>query len=291
MKKDLPIIPYESKSINDYGVEIITIESLYDRIHDLNHRIDIAHLLGFNLLVFYTGGQTKHLIDFVWHEVYENTLMHIAKGQVNAFQFQRDTKGFLVLFTNEYLKDQLSQLPNSEVVRLFNSNLFSPRIQVPKSANVLGYFQLFMEEYLQEKNRLHRKTLDSLFTIIFTKLEQLKQDQTFHVENNQHLEVFLVFKKLLESDFTKSRNADYYASKLNITYKHLNVICKEVVNTTAKNFIDEFIVLEAKRNLINSTIKSNELAYKMGFNEPTNFVKYFKKHTGFTPNSFKKQYL
>lgn len=290
MKKDLPIIPYESNSIHDFGAEIITIESLYERIHHLNHEIDKAHHLGFNLLVYYTEGRTKHLIDFVWHDVYKNTLMHIAKGQVNAFQFNKDTKGFLMLFTDEYLKKQLSRLPQQEVIRMFNSNLFSPRIQIPKKDNVNLYFKLFFEEYQMEKNRLHQKTLDSLFTIIFAKLEQLKQDQTFHVENNQHLEVFLAFKKLVEQNFTVSRNADYYASQLNITYKHLNVICKEIVNTTAKNFIDEFVILEAKRNLINSTIKSSELAYKMGFNEPTNFVKYFKKITGFTPNSFKKEY-
>lgn len=290
MKKDLPIIPYESKSIHDYGVEIITIESLYERIHDLNHDIDKAHHLGFNLLVFYTSGKTKHLIDFIWHEVHENTLMHIANGQVNAFQFKKDTKGFLVLFTDEYLKKQLNRLPKQEVIRMFNSHLFSPRIQVPKTANVRRYFELFLEEYQLEKNQLHQKALDALFTVIFTKLEQLKQHQTFHVENNQHLEVFMEFKKLVEEQYSKSRNADYYASQLHITYKHLNSICKEIVNTTAKNFIDEFVILEAKRNLINSSIKSNELAYKLGFNEPTNFVKYFKKFTGFTPNSFKKMY-
>ena len=75
------------------------------------------------------------------------------------------------------------------------------------------------------------------------------------------------------------------------TYKHLNIVCKEVINKTAKQYIDEFVILEAKRNLVNSTIKSTELAYLMGFEESTNFVKYFKKHTGFTPNHFKKNMI
>ena len=87
--------------------------------------------------------------------------------------------------------------------------------------------------------------------------------------------------------FTESRNADFYAKKMNITYKHLNVICKEVVNITAKRFIDEFVILEAKRQLINSAVKSTELAFSLGFEEPTNFIKYFKKFTGLTPNRFK----
>ncbi|MGB2684580.1 MAG: helix-turn-helix domain-containing protein, partial [Olleya sp.] len=72
---------------------------------------------------------------------------------------------------------------------------------------------------------------------------------------------------------------------------HLNTICKATIAITAKQFIDQFVVLEAKRLLINSEIKSTELAYSLGFEESTNFVKYFKKHTGFTPNKFKKNYL
>ena len=64
-----------------------------------------------------------------------------------------------------------------------------------------------------------------------------------------------------------------------------------MVSVTAKQFIDAFVILEAKRLLINSEIKSTELAYSLGFEEPTNFVKYFKKHTGFTPNTFKKDYI
>lgn len=88
-----------------------------------------------------------------------------------------------------------------------------------------------------------------------------------------------------------SRNANFYAKKLNITYKHLNSICKDVADVTAKQFIDAFIILEAKRLLINSEMKSTELAYTLGFEEPTNFVKYFKKYTGLTPNTFKNDYI
>ncbi|WP_249037449.1 helix-turn-helix domain-containing protein [Lacinutrix venerupis] len=112
-----------------------------------------------------------------------------------------------------------------------------------------------------------------------------------HLRYERKVVIFLNFKSLLEANFSTNRNADFYAKKLNITYKHLNEICKEILNVTAKQFIDAFVILEAKRLLINSEIKSTELAYKLGFQEPTNFVKYFKKHTKFTPNSFKKEYI
>ena len=105
------------------------------------------------------------------------------------------------------------------------------------------------------------------------------------------MNLFKKFNSLIEQNIAKSRSADFYANELAITYKHLNLICKELVNKTAKNVIDDFLILKAKRNLINTTMKSNELAFKLGFEDPTNFTKYFKKHTGLTPKEFTKSYL
>ena len=75
---------------------------------------------------------------------------------------------------------------------------------------------------------------------------------------------------------------------MQLTYTHLNRIVKAVTGNTAKAFIDSFVILEAKRHLAVSDISVKELTYVMGFDEPTNFVKYFKKHTGLSPVKFKK---
>ncbi|MBQ0786194.1 MAG: helix-turn-helix domain-containing protein [Oceanihabitans sp.] len=292
MQKDIPHIVFNSQKPDNNGIEILTIESLAVRKKEIAHNPEKAHQLAFNMIVFYTEGKSKQLVDFVWHEVKPNTIIHLSKGQINAFQFQDDLKGFILLFTDDYLKKQINSLPKNELIRLFNAHLFSPIIQVPKDSNVSKYLQLFYEEYANVSEGYNQaNTYNSLYSIIFSKLERLKQYQTFHLKTSDKLNTFLAFKSLLENNYTQSRNADFYAVKLNITYKHLNTICKDALAITAKQFIDEFVVLEAKRLLINSEIKSTELAYSLGFEEPTNFVKYFKKHTGFTPNAFKKDYI
>lgn len=292
MQKDIPHIDFESKKPDNSGIEIIKIEDLDKRKEDADdHHPEKAHQVSFNMIVFYTAGESKHLVDFVWHPVKKNTIIHISKGQVNAFQFTPELKGYILLFTEAYLKKQINTLPKNEIGRLFNAQLFSPIIQAPADSNVEKYFRLFDEEYTNDQESYNQdNTYSALHTIIFSKLERLKQYQTFHLKHSDKLNTFLSFKSLLSANFNKSRNADFYAEKLNMTYKHLNTICKEIVTITAKQFIDQFLVLEAKRLLINSEIKSTELAYSLGFEEPTNFVKYFKKHTGFTPNQFKKEY-
>lgn len=289
MTTEIPKISYNPKYAQVEGVDIITIESLIKRKDDLDLHPGVPHRLGFHMLVLYTEGETEQFVDFVWHKVVKNTLLYIGKGQVNAFKFNENLKGILFIFSESYFKEQLNKMPKDTAIRLFTSNLFSPKIQIPISSNVLNYMELFHDEFSNNKEEFNKKNiLDHLYIVLFSKLEQLKKYQTISIKESGKLEFFLEFKTLLEQNFTKSRNADFYAQRMNITYKHLNTICKEIVDVTAKQFIDEFIVLEAKRKLINSSIKSTELAYSLGFEEPSNFVKYFKKNTGLTPNSFKK---
>lgn len=292
MQKDIPHIVFNSQKPSDSGIEILTIENLFKRKDDADHNPEKAHQVAFNMIVYYTEGESKQLVDFVWHPAKKNTIIHLSKGQINAFQFTKNLKGYILLFTEDFLKKQINSLPKNEIIRLFNAHLFSPIIHVPENSNVLKYFQLFHEEYVNIKEDYNQNNLyASLHAIIFSKLEHLKQNQTFHLKHTEKVITFLNFKSLLETNFSTSRNADFYAEKLNITYKHLNSICKETLDVTAKQFIDAFVILEAKRLLINSDIKSTELAYDLGFEEPTNFVKYFKKHTGLTPNNFKKNYI
>lgn len=292
MLKEIPNIEYDSQKPANSGIEVLTIESLFARKNEVAHNPEKAHQVTFNMVVFYTAGKSKQLVDFVWHTVKKNTLIHLSKGQINAFQLNEDLKGFIILFTEDYLKKQINTMPKNELIRLFNAHLFTPIIQVPKNSNVATYIQLFYKEYTNIEEDYNQENMyNSLYAIIFLKLERLKQYQTFHLKRLDKLNHFLNFKSLLEIHFSKSRNADFYAEKLNITYKHLNTICKDTVAVTAKQFIDAFVILEAKRLLINSDIKSTELSYSLGFEEPTNFVKYFKKNTGLTPNSFKKSYL
>ncbi|WP_282067812.1 helix-turn-helix domain-containing protein [Olleya namhaensis] len=292
MHKEIPHIVFDSPKPENSGIDILTISSLAERKDDITHNPEKAHQLAFNMIVFYTAGHSRQLVDFVWHDVKKNTIIHLSKGQINAFQFSDGLEGYIILFTEDYLKKQINTLPKNEVIRLFNTHLFSPIIQVPEDSNVSNYIQLFFQEYSNiQEDYNQENTYSALYSIIFSKLERLKQYQTFHLKRSDKLNSFLAFKSLLEIHFNTSRNADFYAEKLNITYKHLNSICKDLVTITAKQFIDAFVILEAKRLLINSEIKSTELAYSLGFEEPTNFVKYFKKHTGFTPNSFKKDFI
>jgi AraC-like DNA-binding protein len=71
----------------------------------------------------------------------------------------------------------------------------------------------------------------------------------------------------------------------------LNTICREFTSLSAKQFIDQWLVLEIKRQLASSGLSIKEIAHQAGFSEPTNLVKFFKQRTGQTPASFRQAHL
>ncbi len=288
MSNEIPKIKFKSKFPEIKGIEIIRLEGIAKRQSDLDHEPQKPHQVGFYQLIVFTKGDTEHLVDFVWHKAQKNSLFYLAKGQINSFKFLPNTEGYVLLFTEEYFKYQLNNLPKDTTLRLLASHLFSPKIQIPGNSNVLDYISILFDEFYTISSSYNKKAIiDSLFTIILSKLEELKKEQTSYIQDSEKLNRFFQFYTLLNKGYTKSRNAEYFADRMHITYKHLNEICKEIMNSTAKQFIDEYIILEAKRRLTKSGIRSTDLAYQLGFKEATNFAKYFKKHTGFTPNQFK----
>lgn len=293
--KEIPHIKFNPEKRNseiteNFGFEIVSIDKIAKYKEQGSHNPELPHQLKFYNFIFFTEGSGRHYIDFNWFNVQQNSLLYLTKEQVNAFDFSENLKGFCIIFTEAYFVDCFSNLSKDFVFRLFNPQLFSPILQIPKHSDFIDYFNLLQKEYTNGTSFNQKSIIDSLFTILISKAENIKQNQTFYLKDSSKINVFQKFTSLIEKNLSKSRNASFYAKELAITYKHLNSICKDLVHKTAKNVIDDYLILQAKRNLINSTMKSTELAYSLGFEDPTNFTKYFKKNTGFTPNSFTKSF-
>tara|TARA_R110002049_G_scaffold138450_6_gene298561 strand:+ start:8342 stop:9223 length:882 start_codon:yes stop_codon:yes gene_type:complete len=288
MTKDIPHITFNPATTDNIGFEIVPIEQIAKSKNEHKHNPELPHQLKFYNLIFFTQGTGRHFIDFNWYPVQQNSLVYLTKDQINAFEFSEELKGYCIIFTEEYFVNSFSNLTDDFVFRLFNPELFSPILQIPQNSDFIIYFNLLLKEYGNSHSFNHKIIINSLLTILISKAENLKQNLTFHISDSSKVILYQNFISLIEKSLTKSRSANFYAKELAISYKHLNTICKELINKTAKNVIDDFVILQAKRNLINSTTNSSELAYSLGFEDPTNFTKYFKKNTGLTPKSFVK---
>ena len=108
--------------------------------------------------------------------------------------------------------------------------------------------------------------------------------------NTKYLNKFLEFQSLIEEQWFKNKTALDYAKQMSITSKTLNNIVKSTIKKSAKSLIDDIATTQIKHLLINTELSITEIAYQSGFDDPTNFFKYFKKNTSFSPNQFRSTY-
>lgn len=288
--KNIPKISFVKKKTSQYGFEVFSIKNLFARAHQAMYPIDQPHRLKFYQVIFVTEGKGKHTIDFKTFDFKEGSLIFTSKGQVQSFNIEDNLDGYIIIFTEEFLTKNLVDTEIMSIYRLYNYHLQTPLIQPNKVG--IKMFKNLAEEISKEHKLADdfakEEILRLLLKLFLLKAERIKRTLVPSENNSEWLFKFREFQDLLEKDINNCRIAAEYAGKLDISYKHLNEICKSVTGSTAKEIIDNFLILEIKRQLALTNNSIKELTFVMGFDEPTNFVKFFKKHTALTPAQFKK---
>ena len=99
--------------------------------------------------------------------------------------------------------------------------------------------------------------------------------------------VFKQFLKLVHENYSRERQVMYYADRLCISPKYLSRLCREISGKSAPEWIDAYIMLEAKNLLKYSDMPIKEIVYRLNFSNQTVFYKFFKAHTGMTPTEYR----
>ena len=102
-------------------------------------------------------------------------------------------------------------------------------------------------------------------------------------------ELFNRFMMLMERDYKQSRDVNYYAEKMSITSKYLTNIVRQVAGHTPKTIIDQYVILQLKMQLHRSSQSIKEIAWEYHFTDVSFFCRYFKKHTGLTPQQVREK--
>ena len=118
-------------------------------------------------------------------------------------------------------------------------------------------------------------------------LQRNPQYRPDEVKSYRVRELFNRFMMLLERDYKISRDVNYYAEKMNISSKYLTNIVNQVTGHTPKTIIDQYVILQLKMHLKRTTQSIKEMAWEFHFADVSFFCRYFKKHTGLTPQQIR----
>lgn len=271
--------------------EMVRIEDLLKK--DLDHDIFKNHVVKFYIVLFVTHGDGYHTIDFTDYKYKKGTVLLIRQDQVHRFFQSTNVKGYLLVFTEEFLVGHLNKLEVLKSFQLFNEMLSFPKIELStKSSHFSDVFTLIrhIESEYEIKDDFSIGITRSAFHILIIKLFRIKSYDNNLPPERKNLTEFLSFHKLVEKNCFTSKKVLDYSREMNISTKKLNHIVKSIVNKSAKAFIDEIAIMQIKRLLISTNSPVKEVAYSVGYDDTTNFFKYFRKHTGSSPEAFRKAY-
>lgn len=99
--------------------------------------------------------------------------------------------------------------------------------------------------------------------------------------------VFRRFRQLLESNFRAHLTISEYAARLDLTEDRLHAICQRAAGMPPSEIVHRRLLLEAKRNLLYTTMTVKEIAYDLGFNDPAYFSRFFAKRAGMSPSAYR----
>ena len=250
-----------------------------------NSFIEQSHRHDFYLMVLFTSGTGIHKIDLETYKIERGSLFVMRPGQVHSWTLSADIDGYIVFYSQEIYNLYFGN-KRIEDYAFYNSQTHISEIKLTASEmnNLEVYFKLLVKENLGGSSLKHDKILN-LLDIIHIELSRmhLAESNSF----SSYSEKVNRFLQLLEANYVTEKSPSFYASEMNVTLKHLNRICKEVLNKTVTQLIAEKVVLESKRLLTFSNSTIAEVADQMGYLNHSYFARVFKKHGGMSPLKFK----
>jgi AraC-like DNA-binding protein/quercetin dioxygenase-like cupin family protein len=250
--------------------------------------IEDPHKHTFYEILWIDEGLSTQVIDGQEYEIAPQTLFFISPNQLHHFVEWQPLKGGSVFFTEDFF---LLNNPNHE--RLFELTFLDNFFTQP-------FLQPNFQTYQEIKNTIdllyfERKRPDfspliaqSLLQVLLAQIQRSINLNQSQGPSKRYVLLYKKLKNLIDEYYKTAWGASDYATQLNITQHHLNVVAKQVTGKTTSELIRARSILEAKRLLLFTDCSVSEIATELGYFDLSYFAKVFKAETGSSPLAFKQ---
>lgn len=265
-------IPFTISPLNCEFLEPLTLNPAGPHRHDHEELWIITH------------GNPVHSVDFSPETLHSPVIVYVAQGKVHSFIPDENTQGWLIRYRSDFI-------PQS---RFSFYSGFLDKLQYPLSTDYCSTtLNSLCNIMLQESLELNPdfSVIRHLLSAVMAKLET--DSRRDYLDNNAsgsaRLVTFNNFLRILENNFRRPEGADFYAEKLNMSARNLNLITQAVFGKSATEIIETRKLMEARRMLLTTEKSVSEIGYEIGYNEKSYFSRVFRKKTGITPTEFREQ--
>ena len=288
MKQEFKKIKFD-KSTGKFQFDCVNYEDVLKKT-PTDHNQFKFHKVSFFVLLLITENDCIHNLNFKDYQLKKGTLITIRKDDIHKF-YKSNAKGILLIFTENFVVNHANKLEVSKTLLLFNEMLASPEIQLNgvEYNEIMSLISLIREEYagVNDDDNYASSIVRKFVQILVIKLFRIKSKCNIVFANSKYLSMFLAFQALVEKHCFEDKRVSFYAKKMGFTTKTLNNATQSIIQKTAKSLINDIVIIQSKRLIINSQDSLTEISYQVGFDEPTNFFKYFIKYAGVSPSQFR----
>ncbi len=236
-------------------------------------------------------GKAQYTIDTQEQLVRKNDVLIISERHVmDNFMASPDLEGLAIILSARFFRDVIQNVSDISSLFLFSKN--HPVINfTQKEADVfISYFNLIKQKMTDTDNLFRRDVVRSLMLAMFYDLSNVIY-RTRQSSDNRQTRADIIFTKfihLVEGNYKRERRVGWYAEQLCITPKYLSETVKQVSRLTPNEWIDNYVILEIRVLLKNSTRSIKEIAMEMNFPNQSFLGKFFKERVGMSPSEYRK---
>lgn len=240
----------------------------------------------YHITLVLKASNSKILIDEQQNNTKQNFLFFLSTEHIYSWQKDGNVKGFTVFFKPGFLNFYSGNFENDfPFFDLAEKNFIE--LSPDKTKTVVEDFEKLYNEF-NSSNAYREKILQPLLLTLLYKFKGIQEESaTPGVGPNPKQTIVYKFKNLVNNLFFTYKQVGDYAAKLFVTASTLNKLVKELTGKTAKEIINEKVILESKRMLLYTSNDIAEISFNIGFDEPTHFIRFFKTHTLQTPKEFR----
>jgi AraC-like DNA-binding protein len=250
-----------------------------DMVQEL-HRHDYFYLLALK------KGKGHHAIDFTPYPVEDNAIFLMRPGQVHQLTLQTASTGYLLEFMSGFYQPH-DNYSKQLLQRAAHTNFYQPG--VAGSKKIFSILTTIFGEYTG-KQEGYQQAIQSNLGLFFIELARLQGGRSQTGVSAYTQERLEDFAGLLETHIAQHKQVSFYADKLNLSPYQLNSITRNTLGKTSSALINEQIILQARRLLLATSGQVKEIAWQLGYEDDSYFIRFFRKHTGYTPDAFRQHF-
>ncbi len=236
-------------------------------------------------------GRSKYTANTIERDVLPDDAIIIPDGQVvDEYVFNKASKGIGIMMSPDFFHEVVKDIHELSLLFLFSRTFPVFRLEPEERNQVVDYFNLIKRKVDDEGNRFRKDVARHLIAAMICELGNAigRIHTDYNGKPTRAESIFNDFMHLVEQNYMQERRVSWYGEQMCITPKYLSETVKQVSRRTPNEWIDDYVTMELRVQLRNTSKSIKEIARDMNFPNQSFLGKYFKEHVGMSPMSYRR---